>query len=212
MPQARSDRRRVVIPEFLAELSTRDEVEGLIATDGSLKKVLRWCLFNLGPAASGQDAHDIVQEFWGAKLPRVIAGYRPGSQTIGRYTGLCLQRFCWKRRKRLLEQLETEQPFAAFSQNGDGSDESVSRTLAVRSGALREKHEDRHAVAHDLRVALAALSPADQEILQMQWDRGLGDPEIAAELEIKTNAVRQRRNRALRRLKRRLESMWGDEA
>jgi len=211
MPQVRSDRRRVVVPKFLAERSTPEEVEGLIAVNETLKKVLRWCLFNLGPAAKYEDAEDVVQEFWSARLPRVIAGYRHGSQSVGRYTGVCLQRFCWKRRKKLLERLESEQPFAAFSQNGDRGDEAVSKTLAIRSGAMREKHEDRHALAEDLRVAIATLSPDDQEILQLHWDKGLDDSEIAADLDINGNAVRQRRHRAQKRLKHRLNSMWGDQ-
>lgn len=211
MPKARSDRRRVVVPKFLAERSTPQEVEGLIAVEETLKKMLRWCLINLGPAATHEDAEDVVQEFWSARLPRVIADFKPGSQSVGRYTGVCLQRFCWKRRKKLLERLESEQPFATFSGNGDQGDEAVSKTLAIRSGAMREKHDDRQALAEDLRVAIAALSPDDQEILQMHWDKGLDDSEIAAGLGINQNAVRQRRHRAHQRLKRRLNSMWGDQ-
>ncbi|MDG2221302.1 MAG: sigma-70 family RNA polymerase sigma factor [Rubripirellula sp.] len=69
---------------------------------------------------------------------------------------------------------------------------------------LRETSEDRIAV---LRVARKKLSPEDQHVLQMFYERGCSYQQLAADLGISINAIGPKLDRARRRLREKTEEM-----
>jgi RNA polymerase sigma-70 factor (ECF subfamily) len=72
-------------------------------------------------------------------------------------------------------------------------DELAGRLVA---GDVREDEERRGMVAR----GLAAIAPADREVLQLTLVDGLHPREIAQRLSLSSDTVRQRKTRALRRL------------
>jgi RNA polymerase sigma-70 factor (ECF subfamily) len=65
------------------------------------------------------------------------------------------------------------------------------------AGASSAEHEERRAL---VARALEAIAPADREVLQLTLVDGLHPREIAQRLSLTSDAVRQRKTRALKRL------------
>jgi len=81
---------------------------------------------------------------------------------------------------------------------GDGSSPS--------HGLVRKEQRDR------VRSALARLSPADREVLELRYLEQLSTADIAGVLEIGEGAVKMRHRRALDRLSRLLTGEGGDQS
>lgn len=213
MRSLRSDQSsRAEVPVSLGIASSIDELaEALFGNDDSLRKLLWWCLRHLGTAATKEDAEDALQEFSDKRLPRVIATYRPGSQSLESYVYLCLKRLCWRRGRKLKEQRRRELSLTELAADGNGSrantkvssDEiAAARTQAVDSLVLQED-------CATVRSLLSKLSPSDQKVISLHYEHELTAAEIASQLHLSEGAVEARLHRARRRLTTALNDLRG---
>jgi RNA polymerase sigma factor (sigma-70 family) len=191
------------LPDDLAAASVPLElgpatVEALLEDRGTLKELLRFCLWNLGPRATPEDAEDTLQDFCARNGQTITNTYKPGPQSLKSYFKLCLQRFCWKRGKQLrrhrkqtrlmIKDLNT---IAAHRDPG-----ALSRLLTDADGHEREKNECR------LREAIGELSSDAQRLLKLFYEERLSIREIAEKhLRISESAVKVRLTRIRSKLK-----------
>ena len=191
------------LPDDLAAASVPLElgpatVEALLEDRGTLKELLRFCLWNLGPRATPEDAEDTLQDFCARNGQTITNTYKPGPQSLKSYFKLCLQRFCWKRGKQLrrhrkqtrvmIKDLNT---IALHSDAGP-----LAKLVADVEDQQREKIESR------LQEAVGELSPDAQRLLKLFYEEKLSIREIAEKhLHISESAVKVRLTRIRSKLK-----------
>lgn len=173
-------------------------VEALLEDRGTLKELLRFCLWNLGSDATPEDAEDALQDFCEGNCHTITTTYKPGPQSLKSYFKLCLQRFCWKKCKQLRRHRKQTRlmikDLNAISVHGDPG--PLSRLLTDEDGEEYENTKSR------LREAIAELPPDAQRLLKLFYEEKLLIREIAEEhLHISESAVKVRLTRIRAKLK-----------
>lgn len=185
------------VPDDLAAASVPLEVGpvtvgALLEDRGTLKELLRFCLWNLGSGATPEDAEDALQDFCARNAEKITNTYKPGPQSLKSYFKLCLERFCWKRGKQLRRQKRQSRlmmkDLSTIALHRDPG--PLSRLLADSDGQEPEKIESR------LKDAIDKLPPDAQRLLNLFYEEGLSIREIAEKhLHISESAVKVRLTR-----------------
>ena len=173
-------------------------VEVLLGDRGTLKELLRFCLWNLGSRATPEDAEDVLQDFCLRNSQKITNAYKPGPQSLKSYFKLCLKRFCWKRRGQLQRhKKQTRLMIKDLTTIALHSDPGpLTRLLRDADGQQREKIESR------LHEAIGELSPDAQRLLKLFYEERLSIREIAEKhLQISESAVKVRLARIRFKLK-----------
>lgn len=173
-------------------------VEALLEDRGTLKEILRLCLWNLGTGATPEDAEDALQEFCARNARKITNSYKPGPQSLKTYFELCLQRFCWKRGKQLRRQKkQTLVMIKEFNTVAVRRDPGPLATLLAVAEA--DEHEK---IESGLRGAIDKLSPDAQRLLSLFYEERLSVREIAEKhLHISESAVKVRLTRLRSKLR-----------
>lgn len=173
-------------------------VEALLEDRGTLKELLRFCLWNLGSNATPEDAEDVLQDFCVRNGQKITNTYKPGPQSLKSYFKLCLKRFCWKRcrqlqrdRKQTRLMIRDLNTIALHHDPGP-----LSRLLTDADCRRRERIESR------LQEAIDELSPDGQQLLKLFYEERLSIRVIAEKhLQISESAVKVRLARIRSKLK-----------
>jgi RNA polymerase sigma factor (sigma-70 family) len=190
------------LPDDIAPASVPLElgatVEALLEDRGTLKELLRFCLWNLGSRATPEDAEDALQDFCARNGQKITDTYKPGPQSFKTYFKLCLERFCWKRCRQLLRhRKQTRLMIKDLNTIAMDRDPGpLAKLLADADGQQREKIESR------LQEAIGELSPDVQRLLNLFYEEKLSIREIAEQhLHISESAVKVRLTRIRSKLK-----------
>ena len=144
----------------------------------------------------GQDAEDIFGEIWKIILEKI-----PGFQ----YQGTPIRHW--------ISRISRIQIDALFRKQGEengrliNSDNEWLETVAVFEDLLRSDPKPvlsariKHLIENILPFLLNQLSKKDREVITLSFNNGLDSPQIAEILNIKPGTVRQRKRRALNKLK-----------
>ena len=190
------------LPDDIAPASVPLElgatVEAILEDRGTLKELLRFCLWNLGSRATPEDAEDALQDFCARNGQKITDTYKPGPQSFKTYFKLCLERFCWKRcrqlrqhRKQTRLMIKDLNTIALHRDPGP-----LAELLADAEGQQREKIESR------LQEAVGELSHDAQLLLKLFYEEKLSIREIAEKhLHISESAVKVRLIRIRSKLK-----------
>lgn len=173
-------------------------VEALLGDRGTLKELLRFCLWNLGQDATSEDAEEALQDFCTRNTQKITNTYKPGAQSLKSYFMLCLKRFCWKRGKQLRrERNQTRKMIEDLSTIAPHRDPGpLARLLADADGQEREKMKSR------LKEAIEQLPSDAQLLVKLFYEEKLSIREIAEKhLHISESAVKVRLTRIRSKLK-----------
>ena len=185
------------VPDDLAPASVPLEqgpvtVGALLEDRGTLKELLRFCLWNLGSGATPEDAEDALQDFCARNAQKITSTYKPGPQSLKSYFKVCLERFCWKRSKQLRRyKKRTRLMIKDLSTIAPPRDPGpLTGLLAAADGEDGEKLESR------LKDAIDKLPPDAQRLLKLFYEERLSIREIAEKhLHISESAVKVRLTR-----------------
>ena len=173
-------------------------VGALLEDRGTLKELLRLCLWNLGSGATPEDAEDALQDFCARNAQKITNTYKPGPQSLKTYFKLCLERFCWKRSKQLRRhKKQTRLMIKDLSTIALHRDPGpLTSLLATGDGQERAETESR------LKEAIAKLPSNAQRLLKLFYEERLSIREIAEKhLHISESAVKVRLTRIRSKLK-----------
>ncbi len=173
-------------------------VEALLEDRGTLKELLRFCLWNLGSRATPEDAEDALQDFCARNGQKITDTYKPGPQSLKTFFELCLKRFCWKRCRQLRRHRKQTRlmikDLNAIALHRDPG--PLARLLADADAEQPEKIESR------LQEAIGELSPDAQRLLKLFYEERLSIREIAEKhLQISESAAKVRLTRIRSKLK-----------
>jgi RNA polymerase sigma factor (sigma-70 family) len=194
VPRPQNDLAAASVPLELSPTT----VEALLEDRGTLKELVRFCLWNLAPSATPEDAEDTLQEFCARNAQKITNTYKPGPQSLKSYFKLCLQRFCWKRCKQLRRQRKQTrlmiQDLNTIVPHRDPG--PLSTLLMTVDGDEREKIKSR------LRKAVDELPSDAQRLVKLFYGERLSIREIAEKhLHISESAVKVRLTRIRSKLK-----------
>lgn len=173
-------------------------VEGLLGDRGTLRELLRFCLWNLGQDATPDDAEEALQDFCTRNAQKITNTYKPGPQSLKSYFKLCLKRFCWKRGKQLRRDRDrTRKMIEDLSTIAPHRDPGpLARLLADADSQEREKMKSH------LKDAIEQLPRDAQLLMKLFYEQRLSICEIAEKhLHISESAVKVRLTRIRSKLK-----------
>jgi RNA polymerase sigma factor (sigma-70 family) len=157
------------------------------AREEAAERVLAY-LICIAAAYEGQEAHDVVHDWWIRRLPGLRARY-DGRATFRSYAGDSLRRFCLEFRRR--------QPRGLRHLTGDVPDDRQDLLMKVWQSDLRAK----------LNRAAWQLPESQRITLQLVYVDGLSSKEAAELLRCSIEAVNTRLSRAREELRRLLEDL-----
>ncbi len=190
------------LPDDLAAASVPLElgpatVEALLEDRGTLKELLRFSLWNLGPPATPEDAEDTLQDFCARNGQTITNTYKPGPQSLKSYFKLCLQRFCWKRGKQLRRHRKQTRLMIK-----DLNTIALHRDPGPLAKLLADAEDQPEKIESRLQEAVGELSPDAQRLLKLFYEERLSIREIAEKhLLISESAVKVRLTRIRSKLK-----------
>lgn len=179
------------------------DIDALFETDDSLLKLLRFCLWYLGPDATDCDAEVVLYEFDAEHRSKVFQSYRPGKQSLASYYRLCLRRFC-KRKAKQLQRIGGSSYEAAPSDGQQFRDGNHAQPI---DQVIQEEAERRAAEKAEARMrnAVNRLSPKQRRLVQMQYEEELPLKEIATRVGSTEGSVKVTQFRIRQQLKKLVE-------
>jgi RNA polymerase sigma factor (sigma-70 family) len=182
----------------------RRAVKIWLATDGMITRyMIATAGLILGDGPISQDAEEAWQSFLVTRLDGVIDNLDPHRGDFWAYLKTAFKRHCRRHRERIARGLALV---------GGQADDEITLVLdPIDSGSginpahLLELEELRNALGN----CLNELEPIDRRIILAKYVEEKNDVEIGLVLGIEPNYVKQRRFRALRRLREDFPDLWG---
>jgi RNA polymerase sigma factor (sigma-70 family) len=172
-------------------------IDALLDNRTSLRALLVFCLYELGPGATYQDAEDALHDFCLLNRQKIIGRYKPGAQSIVTYFKLCLRRFCWKRGRTLRLRLGGSVSLEDVLELGDAHHDSSLRHPVADDAEPSE----REVLRERLRKVMGTLTAGDERLLKLFYVENLSIREIATKhLHKSESAVKVQLFRVRRRL------------